>query len=340
MKKVLAVLVSFALVFTIALTGCSSSSYSGKGYAMVTDVGGVNDNSFNQSAWEGLQKFNKDKNVPVKYLESKQDADYEVNLNAFVKEGRELTWAIGFLMESAVAKVAQENPNSKIAIIDSAMGGNVPANVAAVVFKEHEGSFLVGVIAGLTTKTNKVGFVGGVDFDLIRKFQYGFEAGVKTVNPNATVISIYTGAFDKPDLGKQAAATMYDQGIDIIYHASGATGDGVFTEAKERKAKGQDIWVIGVDKDQAVTFGNEVTLTSMVKRVDNAIYQVSDLTLNGKFPGGTLTVLGLKEDGVGIAPTQVNIPKDVLTKVDEYKDKIIKGEIKVPATKEEFEQFK
>ena len=307
---------------------------------MITDGGGVNDNSYNQYAWEGLKKLQMITGAEVKYLESKTDADHEPNLNQFVQQGFDLIWSLSFTTEEALRNVANANKSFHFGIIDSDLGGDIPDNVVSVTHKEEEGSFLVGVIAGLMTKTNKIGFIGGVDFATINKFEYGFKAGVKTVNPNAEVTSVYTGSFTAPDLGKQAAATMYDQGIDIIYHAAGPTGAGLFNEAKERKAKGEDIWVIGVDSDQSVTFGTDVTLTSMMKYTNEAIFLMSQRFMKGEFNGGTTQALGLAEGAVGIAPTSdVNVPNDILNQVIQYQNKIIAGEIKVPKNKEEFDQF-
>jgi basic membrane protein A len=347
MKKVLSVLSAAAISLSLVLAGCGGNApeqgqggqagQAGGGQAptakigMVTDVGGVNDNSFNQSAWEGLQKLQKDLNLPqdnVKYLQSTGDADYVPNLTQFVKDGWDLTWGIGFLMGDHVKKVAQENPNAKLAIIDSVVEA---PNVASVVFKEHEGSFLVGVVAGSMTKTNKIGFVGGMDIPVIKRFEAGFTAGVKAVKPDAQVIAVYTGAFDKPDLGKSAASQVFGQGADIVFHAAGSTGDGVFNEAKDRKSKGENVWVIGVDKDQSLTFGKDITLTSMMKRVDEAVYRVSKDVIDGKFQGGKVVALGLAENGVGLPETSKDtVPEDVLKKVEEFKQKIISGEIKVP----------
>lgn len=344
MKKVLSVLSVATLSLSLVLAGCGSKpeaqpqtgSEGGAPAAkaikagMVTDVGGVNDNSFNQSAWEGLQKLQTDLNLPkenVNYLQSKTDADYVPNLTQFVKDGWDLTWGIGFLMGDHLKKVAEENKDAKLAIIDAEVDA---PNVASVLFKEHEGSFLAGVVAAKMTKTKKVGFVGGVDIPVIKRFDLGFEAGVKAVDPSVEVIKVYTGAFDKPDMGKSTASSMYGQGVDIIFHASGGTGDGVFNEAKDRKAKGENVWVIGVDKDQSLTFGDEITLTSMVKRVDEAVVRVSTDLANGKFQGG-IQWLGLAENGVGLADTSTkNVPEDVLKLVEEYKQKIVKGEITVP----------
>ncbi|HAS00710.1 MAG TPA: BMP family ABC transporter substrate-binding protein [Brevibacillus sp.] len=343
MKKILSVLSVATLSLSLVLTGCgkaqptepskeSASPAAEKKLSakvgMVTDVGGVNDNSFNQSAWEALQKLNKDTGIETNYAQSNGDADYVPNLNNFVKEKWDLTWGIGFMMAEPIKKIADQNPDSKLAIIDAQVDA---PNVASVLFKEQEGAFLAGVVAAEMSKTKKIGFVGGVKIPVIERFEAGFLAGVKAANPEAQVISIYTGAFDKPDQGKSTASGMYAQGVDIIFHASGATGDGVFNEAADRKKKGENVWVIGVDKDQSLNFGNEITLTSMVKKVDEAVYKVSKDMAEGKWEGGKVVNLGIAEDGVGFASTStINVPAEVLKKVDEFKAKIVSGEIKVP----------
>ncbi|WP_254639567.1 BMP family protein [Cohnella sp. GbtcB17] len=301
----------------------------GKKIGMVTDLGGVNDKSFNQQAWEALEKIGKDTGAEPKYLESKKDSDYIPFLTKFVKDGYDLTWGIGFLFAEAATTVAKANPESKLALIDTTPTEALP-NVESVLFKENEGSYLVGVVAGLTTKTNKIGFVGGMELPVIKKFEAGFKAGVAAVNPNAKVDVNYVGDFSKPDQGKLAAATMYDGGADIIFHAAGGSGNGVFNEAKDRFKAGKKVWVIGVDKDQSIEFGNDVTLTSMVKKVDEAVYRVSNDLLAGNFHGGQTVELGLSEGGVGLPVENPNVSKEILDKVEEYKNKIISGEIKVP----------
>lgn len=295
---------------------------------MVTDVGGVNDNSFNQSAWEGLQQFRADTGAVVDYLQSKGDEDYLPNINEFTRQGFDLTWGIGFLMEDAIKTVAGQQADSKYAIIDGVVEGM--DNVSSVTFAEQEGSFLVGVVAGLTTKTDVIGFVGGMQIPVIERFHAGFVAGVKAVNPDAKVLINYTGFFDKPDEGKAAAAAMYDQNADVIFHASGQTGNGVFGEANDRKKSGKDVWVIGVDRDQR-DLGEDITLTSMVKRVDVAVQTVSKALLDGNFPAGHV-VLGINENGVGLPADNPHVAKDVLDKVAEYQAKIASGEITVPET--------
>lgn len=347
MKKIFTIALMSVTVSALVLSGCAkkeetntgssasptaavASDNTGKDFkiGMVTDIGGVNDKSFNQSAWEGLSLLKKQTSANVKNLESKGDADYVPNLNQFVKDGYNLTWGIGFLMGDAVKTVATQNPNAKLAIIDNVVEA---PNVESVTFSEQEGSYLVGVVAGLTTKTNKIGFVGGIDSAVIKRFEVGFLAGVKAVNPGAKVQLNYTGAFDKPDLGKAAAATLYNDGADIIFHAAGSTGNGVFNEAKDRAKNGKKVWVIGADKDQSLEFGDDITLTSMMKYVDQAVIRVSKDVISNKFQGGKVVTLGLKDDGVGLPETsKKNVSADILKKVDEYKAKIISGEIKVP----------
>jgi basic membrane protein A and related proteins len=352
MKKVFKLSLIMLLAMTVILAGCGKNNANNGNAAtgnepaatnapteapktdikvgMVTDVGGVNDKSFNQSAWEALQALEKENGIEIKYLQSKSNADYQPNLNQFVKDGYNLTWGIGFDLGDALGKVAAENPNSNLAIIDSVVDA---PNVASVTFSENEGSFLVGVVAGLTTKTGKVGFIGGMESPVIKRFEVGFKAGVLAVKPDAQVTITYAGAYDKPDTGKSLAATLYDAGNDIIFPAAGATGNGVFNEAKSRnKAGGTKVWVIGVDKDQSLEFGDDVTLTSMVKRVDEAVKMVSKQVIDGTFKGGTTTVLGLKDNGVGLPETsKANVTPEILAKVEDFKKQIIDGTVKVPA---------
>jgi basic membrane protein A and related proteins len=339
MKKLLSKFFVMLLAISVLLVGCGTQDEEGGNgegngeksdlrVGMVTDKGGVNDNSFNQSAWEGLEQLNKETGIEVEYLQSTQDADYIPNLNQFVKDGWDLTWGIGFLMGDHVKQVADENPDSKLAIIDAVVDA---PNVSSITFKEHEGSFLVGVVAGLTTKTGKIGFVGGEEIPVIKRFEAGFMAGVEAVNPDAEVIINYTGSFIAPDQGKAAAATLYNNGADIVFHAAGATGDGVFGEAKERANSGDKVWVIGVDRDQSITFGDEITLTSMMKRVDEAVLRVSKELADGNFKAG-IVELGLKENAVGLPEENPNVSAEILEKVKEYKEKIINGEIEVPET--------
>ncbi|UHA59233.1 BMP family protein [Metabacillus litoralis] len=310
--------------------------------AMVTDIGGVDDKSFNQSAWEGLQAYGEENGLEkgtdgFDYLQSKSDADYATNLNTLARKNFDLIYGIGYLLQPAVDEIAQQQKDTHFAIVDSVVE---QPNVASITFKEHQGSFLVGVVAGLTTKTNKIGFVGGVEGDLIKKFEVGFIEGVKAVNPDATVEVQYAGSFGDAAKGKQIASSMYGLGADIIYHAAGGTGNGVFSEAIDLKVEdpNRELWVIGVDKDQheegngTTKDGEEfnITLTSMVKRVDVAVKDLAEKAKAGEFPGGQVIEYGIEEEAIGIAPSDEHLSDEVKAKVEEYEQKIVNGEIEVP----------
>lgn len=354
MLKKIAVLLSAVLIIAAALSGCGNRSGAGSStkedtfrVAMVTGIGGVDDKSFNQSSWEGMKKFAEDNDLKtgsdVKYLESSQPSDFSPNLHELINQKYNLIIAIGFQMQSDIQKIAQQSPDAHFALVDSVAvdKNNKPLkNVANLTFKEQQGSFLVGVVAGLTTKTNKVGFIGGVDSALIKKFENGFKAGVKAANPDAEIYAQYAGAFDAPDKGRAIAQTLYTKGADIIYASAGDTGNGVFTEAKSLKKDGKNVWVIGVDRDQHEEgLPENVTLTSMVKRVDQAIYDASSKSKKGNFPGGQILEYGLKEKGVGIAPTTENVKPEILDQVKDYQQKIIDGDITVPSTDKEYADY-
>ncbi|WP_336045874.1 BMP family lipoprotein [Solibacillus ferritrahens] len=326
-------------------TGSETNTGSGDdvfSIAMVTDVGGVDDKSFNQSAWEGVQKFGADNglskgNGGFDYLQSQSDADYNTNLNNLLRRDFDLVFGVGFMMADAMLEVANENPDSQLALIDSA---DVTApNLVNILFKEQEGAYLAGVVAAEMSQTGKIGFVGGVDIPVINRFHAGFVEGAKAVNPDIEIQVNYTGAFDDASKGKIAANSMYSSGVDIIFHAAGGTGNGVFSEAKERKAKDKNanVWVIGVDADQyaegQVDSSTNITLTSMLKGVNNAVVDVAKQAKEGNFPGGETIVYGLAEDGVGLADSRGAIPQDVMDKVEEYKEKIASGEITVSEEK-------
>lgn len=290
--------------------------------AMATDVGGLNDDSFNASAWEGMKKLEAD-GLTVKAVESKRQEDYETNFRTLMDQGYNLIWGIGFLMQDGVDKMAKGNPKQNFAIIDAVVE---QPNVASVTFKENEGSFLMGVIAAKTTKTKKVGFVGGMDIPVIHNFDGGFAAGVKAVDPTIEVLRVYSGSFIDSAKGKDIALTMYRQGADVIFHAAGATGQGVIEAAAEQKK-----FAIGVDRDQNY-LAPEYVISSMMKRVDVAVYNVSKQAADGKFPGGQVTALGLKEDGVGYSKTTLwnKMPEGTQALVDKWADAIKAGTVTVP----------
>ncbi|MEH7418607.1 BMP family protein [Neobacillus drentensis] len=322
-------------------TGGNKDTFS---VAMVTDVGGVDDKSFNQSAWEGLQKFGKDNGMEkgkggYDYIQSKSDADYSTNLNTLARQDFDLVFGIGYLMQGAVEEIAKQQKDHHFAIVDSEVKQD---NVASILFKEQEASFLAGVAAAMTTKSNKIGFIGGIEGAVIERFEAGFVAGVKAAKPEATVDIQYAGAFDKAELGQSIASKMYSSGADVIFHAAGGTGVGLFKEANDLKKKNpsREIWAIGVDSDQA-NMGPDVVLTSALKRVDNAVIDVSTKAKDGNFPGGKVALYGLAEDGVGLAPINSKAPNKaaIETAVKDWTDKIKSGSIKVPGTRAELKTF-
>lgn len=311
-----------------------------------TDEGGLNDKSFNQAANDGALKAKKEFGLTFyKAIESKSNDMYEPNLQSLIDAGCGLVFAVGYQMDAAVNHIAKANPKTKIVIIDDV----VPfSNVESITFKAQESSFLVGVIAGKMTKTGKIGFIGGKDGALIQAFEYGFYAGVKSVNPTAAADLLsrkntkYVESFVDATKGNDAATELYQAGCDIIYHAAGGVGLGLFQAAKDLRAKGQDVWAIGVDQDQAVTAPDfkDVILSSAFKKVDIGTYSAIKDTVNGQFKGGKTITLGLKEGGVGIAPsTKDHVSKDVLDLVAKYQKAIIDGKIVVPYDKKTAEAF-
>ena len=358
-KRKMGLALSLVLAAGTILGACGSSNDKNEGtgaddkknfsIAMVTDVGGVDDKSFNQSAWEGIKAFGEENGLKkgkggYDYLQSKSDADYATNLNSLVRNEFDLIFGIGFKLAADIKEVAEQRPDNKFAIVDEVVEAD---NVASITFKEEEGSFLAGVAAALSSKSNKVGFIGGLDSPLINKFEAGYTAGVKSVKPDAQVIVQYAGGFDKADIGKEMANSMYKQGVDIIFHASGGTGNGVFTAATELKKKDNNanVWVIGVDSDQYEE-GNvpgtdlNVTLTSMIKRVDVAVKDLATKTMNGDFPGGETIKYGLNEDAIGIATTGDHLSADTLKAIEEWTAKIQAGEVEIPTTHEELKAMK
>lgn len=347
LKKLLAL--GLATVMTAGvLVGCSSSSNSDKNedkdsgekvfkIAMVTDIGGVNDQSFNQSAWEGLQKiekeFGKDK-VKVSYKESHQAADYASNLDSLVEEENDLIIGVGYLMQDAMKEAAENYPEQEFALVDGSYPEGNLKNVTTLGFEDNVSSYMVGLIAGRMTETGKVGFIGGVKGELIERFQYGFMAGAKAANDKVEVKVQYANSFDDVAKGRAIASQMHSDGVDIIFSAAGAVGNGAIEVAKENNKK-----AIGVDRDQNSLAPDHV-ITSAMKRVDSAVYNISKDIIEGKYKGGQVVVNTLEMEGVGIAPTSnKNVAPDVLTFVKEESEKIKKGDIKVPSNEKEYKEL-
>ena len=350
MKKK-SIALGLTLAMLVSLTACGSKNNNANNgnnaaedttkvefsVGMVTNVGGVNDQSFNQSAWAGLKNLRDNYGVNVSYLESNQESDYPTNLDKMLDNGNDLIWSVGFAMSSAAKNAALTNMDQNYGIIDETYGDETPENMVCVMFRAQESSFLAGYVAGLTTKTDKVGFVGGIGSDIIDQFEYGYRAGVdyaaKELGKEITVSIQYAETFTDAAKGKAIATKMFNEGCDIIFHAAGSSGNGVIEAAKD-----SGNWVIGVDMDQYY-LSPEAVLTSAVKRVDTVIELVSAEYLNGNNLGGTTLEYGLEDGAVGLPEENPNLDEAVYAKAMEVKEAIIKGDVTVPYNAETFATY-
>ncbi|MDB6019574.1 MAG: rbsB [Pedosphaera sp.] len=294
---------------------------------LVLDRGGKDDKSFNSSAYEGATEAKKKLGIFLKYVEATDDNAYESQLRAFAQRDFDLIIGIGFAQKEAIKKIAAQFPQKHFAIVDAQVDA---PNVRSLMFEEHEGAYLIGAIAAMTSKTGKIGFVGGMDIPLIRRFAMGYEAGAKKINPQVTIVANYVGvtseAWNNPPKGKELAMTQYDGGVDVIFAAAGASGLGVFDAAEERKK-----FAIGVDANQDWTKPGLI-LTSMLKRVDEAVRSTIEEAQAAKFTGGVKR-FGLANKGIDYSFDQYNasvLTEAVRKRADELKAEIIAGTITVP----------
>ena len=339
---------------------------------LITDVGGRGDESFNDSALRGLEMWAAGKKYAVSgyqplpnaefqasitpdlknehiahlgvspvILQAKAHEDYEPDLDLLVKEKVSLTIGVGFMLENAIEATAKKHPESRFLLIDSPIldAQNKPytlPNVMTAIFRENESCFLAGAVAGLASKSGKVGFVGGMEIPIIKRFEAGFVAGLKIVNPElaAQAKRVYTGNFDDSASGKRIALDLYNQGVDVVFHAAGSGGLGVIQAAKE-----QNKFAIGCDADQAHLAPKNV-ITSTLKHVDYAVYRAIKAVADKKFAPGD-AVLGLRDGGVGLTSITVDFPgKDAgLAKVEKLRKAVMAGQIKVPATIDELNSW-
>lgn len=319
---------------------CSGASGDGPKIGLAYDVGGRGDQSFNDSAYVGLTKAVEELDATCREIEAgtgENDADREERLRLLADAGFNPIIAVGFVYSPAVATVAAEYPDVNFAVVDGyATSLKEQKNVADLTFAEHEGSFLVGVAAALKTKSDNVGFVGGTNTPLIQKFEAGYVAGVEAVDPKIKVQTQYLSqddpqqGFENPAGGKTAATGMYDNGADVVYHAAGKSGLGVFDAVQ---AAGEGNWAIGVDSDQYLTVDKaqkKHILTSMLKRIDTAVFEYAQAIADDKAPSGFVTY-DLEDGGVDYS-TSGGFVDDITEEIDSYKEKIISGEIKVPDT--------
>lgn len=343
-KKILAVLLSITLIGT-SLTACTIPAVNPEAeegpyrVGMITDAGGINDQSFNQSAWKGLTEFKETygDDVEVSYLESKQESDYITNLDRMTDSNNELIWGVGFAMADAILNVAKINPKTNFLLVDNSFGDETPANITGITFRAEESAFIVGYIAALTTKTNKVGFVGGLTSNIIDQFEYGYRAGVaygaKELGKDITVDIQYADTFSDASKGKAIANKMYTGGCDIVFHAAGGAGVGVIESAVDN-----NMYAIGVDSDQQY-LSPEHVLTSALKNVDYATKTVSERFMNGEDLGGQNLSFGLSEGAVGIPEDYSLMGKETYDKAMKVEQKIANGEIVPPKNADELAKY-
>lgn len=302
---------------------------------MVTDVGGLGDHSFNDSAYAGLMRAKDQLDAYTQVLQSRSAADYQPNLTALTNQKFGLIYAIGFLMSKDLDQVAKENPKQHYAIVDAVVDD---PNIVSVTFNEQDGSFLAGALAAMMSKTHHVAFLGGMDIPLLRKFEAGYTAGVHEIDPTAKVDVKYANSFDDAAAGKELANVLYNSGADIIYAAAGKAGLGAIDAVKTRPA---GYYVIGVDSDQDALAPGKV-LTSMVKHVDVAVYRTAQAMKNGTPLTGHIT-LGLKDQAIGLTDfkyTKDLIGPDRINRINAIELAIENGRITPPYTREGLATFK
>ncbi|WP_100373902.1 BMP family lipoprotein [Bacillus sp. FJAT-45037] len=310
-------------IFVFILFGCQneatvqeSEEQSGVRVGIVLSDVGLGDQSFSDSAFQGLIRARDELDITFDYRELETSGTYEQGLEELVSEDFDLIIGLGFMIKEALESTATSNPEQQFVLIDDVSDLN---NVASVTFEEHEGSFLVGAVAALTTTSQKIGFVGGSDFPLINKFAAGFEQGAHYVNEEIEVFIDYADDFGSPEIGEELTATMINAGADVMYAAAGLTGVGVLQEAQR-----EEVLSVGVDSDQYFLAEDSV-MTSMMKYIDQAVYQTVQSYMDGELEPEV--VLGLAENGVGLAPFRLVNEEDYLSEISAIEKAIIDGEI-------------
>jgi basic membrane protein A len=314
-------------IFALALMWASPSWAKEFRIALVLDKGGKDDKSFNSAAFAGSTLAKNELKGFLKYVEATDDNSFEPLLRAFAQKDFDLILAIGVTQKEAVKKIAAQFPQKHFAIVDAEVSA---PNVSSLLFEEHEGSYLMGAVAAMASQSGKIGFIGGMDIPLIRRFLKGYEAGVKKVNPKANVSANFIGitgdAWNNPAKAKELAVSQYDGGVDVIFSPSGASTSGVFDAAEEKKK-----FAIGVDSNQNGVKPGRI-LTSMLKRVDRAVYQTCVDSAQGKFTAGVKR-FGLGNEGIDFAVDQHNdkiLTSEMRKKLGDLKSQIVAGKIKVP----------
>lgn len=353
-RKIVASMLVFALVATFVV-GCGAEEEppaNGEGEApatdvkaaMVTDVGGLGDKTFNDGTYAGLVRAEQELGVEIRALESNQIADYEPNIDQLANAAFDVIFTVGFLMTDTTIKKAPEYPDVTFGGIDQFF--EAPAeNTVGLLFKEHESAYLAGVVAGLGTldptlddrinEENTIAFIGGMDIPPVERFEVGFIAGARSVNPDVEVLILYAGSFDDQAKGKELALSAIDQGADIVFAAAGLTGLGSITACQEQGAL-----FIGVDVDQyySVPGSGDVMLTSAMKNLETAVFETVKAVVDGTFVGGENRTFGIAEGGVDIAPFHDfddAVSQEIRDAVEQARQDVVDGTVTVPATRAE-----
>lgn len=358
MKKKAIALALSALMIT-GLVGCGNSADSGSNdgekltVGMVTDAGTIDDKSFNQGTWEGIKKAESELDITAKYLKpaGTTEADYLTEIANLYEGDYKMIIAPGYKFETALMKAQDQYSDAKFVILDGTPNNGkekdeyeskVGDNTVSIYFAEQESGFLAGIAAAVELKEGELGFIGGMEIPSVQKFNWGFQQGVKYANENlgtkmniAQENVVYEGTFDNVAGGQQIAAQMYERGVKAIFTAAGGVGAGAINEAKTRAKSGEEVWVIGVDVDQYTdgiydeANNKSVVLTSAVKKIDQAAYDMIKANLDGTFPGGETLTFDAKNDGVGIPAENPNLSEETVNTVKEVFEKIKSGEVVV-----------
>ena len=359
MKKKLLSLLAVSAVTLGLFAGCGNSSSTGDAtgtdakikVGMVTDSGTIDDKSFNQGTWEGIEKAQKDFNLDQpKYLKptGETKADYLKEIGNLYDAGYRLIAAPGFKFETAIFDAQDKYKDAKFVIIDGTPNDGdeknpttkVGDNAVSILFAEEQAGFVAGVAASVELKEGSLGFIGGMKIPSVQKFNWGFQQGIAYANANlGTNMTldkenvIYQGTFNDVAAGTQLANAMYDRGVKAIFCAAGGVGNGVITAAKTQADAGKDVWMIGVDRDQyddgIYSEGKSVVLTSAIKKVDSASYNMIEELLDGNFPGGQTLTFDISKDAVGIPAENPNLSDDTMKVVDDIYTKLKDGSITV-----------
>lgn len=358
MKKIISMLMISTMVMAILVACGDSKTQSNNQSAtdgqekfkvgMMIDSGTIDDKSFNQGTWEGIQRYEDEhEGVSAQYVQPTGEAkeDYLNAADNLIMAGNQIIVAPGFKFEEAISELAVSNPDIKFVILDG-QPENMQDNTVSIFFTEQEAGFLAGVAAALQSNTGKVGFIGGMQIPSVEKFGWGYVAGVayanKTYGKSVEVVDyLYNGTFYDVQGGQAQAGGMYDKGIDIIFSAAAAVGNGVINEAKARTESGEEVYVIGVDVDQyeegMMNNGKSVILTSAIKRIDNAAYDALAAYAKGEFAGGQVITMDAKSNGVGLPAENPNLSEDTVKKVDDVLNLIKEETIVVPTSAEELD---